>query len=140
MTLSAGGADNDFFSRTTVVAGSSPAMSTSSCSSIGRALIVAVDSPAASIGLCLAQEGSSMDKIEVKNEIQFAYESLCHSCSKAQIVEGYRESERIIFCMNNDSKSTIPFRVRECTAYNNRDLSGWEQLERLAIDVLTFGL
>lgn len=77
-----------------------------------------------------------MGKIYVKNGTPVEKEALCRSCLNAQVIEGYRESEVVVLCGAPYRELIIPFKVRECSAYTDRNKPSWEQMEKLAIDVL----
>ena len=48
---------------------------------------------------------------------------------------GYRESEMVTLCECVSPNIVIPFRIYECTGYYDKNRPGWEQMQKLAIDV-----
>ena len=77
-----------------------------------------------------------MGKVNIKGGTPVGSASLCRTCSWAHIVNGYRESEMLVICTDVSPNITVPFTVRECTAYNDKNRPNWDQMEKLAIDVL----
>jgi hypothetical protein len=61
--------------------------------------------------------------------------SMCRTCSNAQIMNGYRESEVIVVCKNTYPNVAVPFTVRECTGFNDKNRPNWKQMQSLAINV-----
>ena len=49
-------------------------------------------------------------------------ESRCDTCSHARIIQGYAESERIVFCDAMYDPIRIPFKVSQCSDYEDRRL------------------
>ena len=60
--------------------------------------------------------------------------SLCQTCAHAQIVQGYAESERRIWCTYGrwDHPEPIRFAVKECTEYLGREQTSLRQMEKMA--------
>src|SRR5258707_9982470 len=52
-------------------------------------------------------------------------ESRCDTCSHARIIQGYAESERIVFCDAAYPPVNVPFRVRQCSMYEDRRFPGF---------------
>jgi hypothetical protein len=77
-----------------------------------------------------------MGNLYVKGGTPKGSSSLCSACSWAHIITGYRESEMLVICTDVIPNVALPFKVHECTAYNDRNRPDWEQMEKLAIDVL----
>lgn len=77
-----------------------------------------------------------MGKINIKDGTPVGSASLCRSCSWAHIMNGYRESEMLVVCTDISPNIAVPFTVRECTSYNDKNRPNWDQMEKLAIDVL----
>ena len=63
------------------------------------------------------------------------WNSLCDTCSYALIVNGFRESECIVFCSRVEPNVLIPFKVQNCTGYFDKNRPTWAQMEKLAIEV-----
>ena len=58
-------------------------------------------------------------------------ESLCHSCRYAHIQRGYEEGEEMVFCTYASPVAhAVPFAVRFCTDYYNRETPTAEELEK----------
>lgn len=76
-----------------------------------------------------------MSSIRVKNAAPIDDVSLCRTCSYVHMQKGFRESEELIFCTFGcyDAPRLVPFKVRECTDYTDRDTPSREELEKLAL-------
>jgi hypothetical protein len=59
-------------------------------------------------------------------------QSLCRSCYWSHVQKGYRESEEAIFCCFVEMRS-VPFKVRDCTDYFNKNLPTRRQMEDIAL-------
>jgi hypothetical protein len=59
-------------------------------------------------------------------------ESRCDTCTHARIIQGYTESERIVFCDAMYDPIRIPFKVMQCSDYEDRRLPDFEQMELIA--------
>ena len=59
-------------------------------------------------------------------------ESRCDTCTHARIIQGYAESEKIVFCNSLWDPIRIPFSVRQCSAYEDKRLPDIEELEEIA--------
>ena len=77
-----------------------------------------------------------MGNLHVKGGTPVGSVSLCGTCSWAQIIHGFRESEMVSICRMPEPNIVLPFRVHECTEYNDRNRPDWEQMTKLAIGVL----
>jgi len=64
-------------------------------------------------------------------------ESLCRSCYWAHAQRGFRESEEVIFCAFGPDLRRVPFKVRDCTDYLNRNLPTRKQMEDIALIIPT---
>ena len=80
-----------------------------------------------------------MGKVNIKGGTPVGSASLCRTCSWAHIVNGYRESEMLVICTDVYPNIAVPFTVRECTAYNDKNRPDWDEMEKLAIQVLPSG-
>ena len=78
----------------------------------------------------------AMGKMNIKGGTPFGWVSLCTTCSWAYIVTGYRESELIVVCTDTRPNITIPFKVQDCSCYLDKNRPNYDQMEKLAIDVL----
>lgn len=76
-----------------------------------------------------------MGKLNVKNGTPVGGTHLCKSCSWGQFIVGYRESDMLAICTNTSPNVVLPFTVYECTSYADKHKPGWEQMEKLAIDI-----
>lgn len=77
-----------------------------------------------------------MGKVYVKGGTPVGSESLCRTCSYAQIMTGYRESELMTICDNPHPAIVVPFNIYECTGYYDKNRPSWEDMKKLAIDVI----
>ena len=78
-----------------------------------------------------------MGKINIKGGTPVGSASLCRTCSWAHITNGYRESEMLVICTDVSPNVAVPFTVRECTCYNDRNRPTWAQMQKLAINIST---
>jgi hypothetical protein len=76
-----------------------------------------------------------MGKLNVKNGTPVGNTHLCDSCSWGQFITGYRESDRLAICTNTSPNIVLPFTIYECSSYSDKHRPGWEQMEKLAIDI-----
>ena len=77
-----------------------------------------------------------MSKVRVKNEARVAGCSLCESCAHAHIISGYRETEALVFCnFAWEQVIPVPFKVRECSNYTDRNRPSWEEMKDLALQI-----
>ena len=88
-----------------------------------------------------------MSKPYIKNGTPVGSESLCRTCSRALIIDGYRESEQLTVCCYVEPNITLPFTVHECivlpftvdscSGYYDKNRPTWQQMEKLAINIAT---
>lgn len=72
----------------------------------------------------------------MKNGTPVGNKSICDTCKYAHIVQGFRESEVLVYCTYVfDQAIPVPFKVAQCTSHDDRNRPTWEQMEKLAIDV-----
>ena len=76
-----------------------------------------------------------MSKGYVKGGTPVGSESLCRTCSNAQIMTGYRESEMVTMCNGVHPNIVAPFRIYECTGYHDKNKPTLQQMQKLAIHV-----
>lgn len=76
-----------------------------------------------------------MGKVNIKGATPVGSASLCRTCSHAHILSGYRESEMMVVCTATYPDFPVPFIVRECTGYNDRNRPDWDAMENLAINI-----
>jgi len=62
-------------------------------------------------------------------------ESRCNTCANARIIEGYAESERLVFCDAMYSNMRVPFNVRQCSMYEDKRLPDFGQLQKIAWEI-----
>jgi hypothetical protein len=76
-----------------------------------------------------------MPTLTVKNPTVADGESLCRTCSHVHMQRGYRESDEVVFCTyaSWNAPRLVPFKVRDCTDYTDRDTPSRDQLEEMAI-------
>lgn len=76
-----------------------------------------------------------MGKAYVKGGTPVGSVSLCRTCTSAQIMTGYRESELVTFCNNVHPNIVVPFNIYECTGYYDKNRPSWDEMKKLAINV-----
>ena len=59
-------------------------------------------------------------------------ESRCDTCTHARIIQGYVESERIVICTGMYDPIRVPFKVMQCTDYEDRRLPDFENMKEIA--------
>ncbi len=59
-------------------------------------------------------------------------ESRCDTCTHARIIQGYAESERIVICTGMYDPIRIPFKVMQCTDYEDRRLPDFDNMKEIA--------
>ena len=62
-------------------------------------------------------------------------ESRCVTCANARIIEGYAESERLVFCDATYPPMRVPFNVRQCSVYEDKRLPKFCQMEKIAWEI-----
>jgi hypothetical protein len=70
--------------------------------------------------------------LKIKNGTLVEGESLCRTCRSAHIQKGFRESEEAVFCTFSRLRA-VPFKVAECTDYENRTVPYRWELEKMAL-------
>jgi hypothetical protein len=51
-------------------------------------------------------------------------------------MRGFRESELLTICDNVHPNLVVPFAMYECTGYYDKNRPSWEDMKKLAIDVV----
>lgn len=75
-----------------------------------------------------------MGNISIRNGTPVGNCSLCDSCDHAHIINGYGESEVLVYCDYLYHRAIpIPFKVRQCSSYRDKNRPSWDQMEKLAI-------
>ena len=64
-------------------------------------------------------------------------ESRCDTCTHARIIQGYAESEKIVFCNSLWDPIRIPFSVRQCSAYEDKRLPDVDEMKEIAWQIRT---
>ncbi|HEV2961580.1 MAG TPA: hypothetical protein VG649_07130 [Candidatus Angelobacter sp.] len=64
-------------------------------------------------------------------------ESRCDTCAHARIIQGYAESERIVLCTSLFDPIRIPFKVSQCTDYEDRRLPDFQNMKDIAWEIRT---
>lgn len=77
-----------------------------------------------------------MQTIVMKKAALRDEESLCRVCYWAHIQKGFRESEEAVFCCFSNLRR-VPFKVADCTDFNNKNVPTRDQMEKLALIIPT---
>ena len=59
-------------------------------------------------------------------------ESRCDTCANARIIQGYAESDRIVICVGLFDEFRVPFKVMQCTMYEDRRLPDFDEMKEIA--------
>ena len=59
-------------------------------------------------------------------------ESRCDTCSNARIIQGYAESDRIVICVGPFDEFRVPFKVMQCTMYEDKRLPDFDEMKEIA--------
>src|SRR5437762_11743375 len=78
-----------------------------------------------------------MGSIKVQNGTPVGNESMCTTCRYARIIKGFSESEEIVFCEVSYQSLRVPFRVRECSEYEDKRLPRRYDMEKIAYILLS---
>jgi hypothetical protein len=70
----------------------------------------------------------------VKNGTAVGSQSRCEACAHSHILQGFRESEEVTYCYYA-TLMVVPFKVRECSNFQDKARPTWEQMEELAIEI-----
>lgn len=76
-----------------------------------------------------------MGRINVRNGTPVGGRSMCETCVNAHILNGYRETEVLVYCNYLMDPILVPFKVRECTNHADKNRPTWEQMEDLALPI-----
>ncbi len=77
-----------------------------------------------------------MNTIVMKKAALSDERSLCHACYWAHIQKGFRESEEAVYCCFSKFRP-VPFKVADCTDFNNKTVPTREQMEDMALIIPT---
>jgi|SRR5579872_1326543 len=61
--------------------------------------------------------------------------SMCDTCVWSRIIQGYAESERIVICDRIYEPFRVPFKVSQCTDYEDRRLPHVDDLKEVALAI-----
>ena len=70
----------------------------------------------------------------MKNGTAAGSQSRCESCAHSHILQGFRESEEVTYCYYA-TLMVVPFKVRECSNFQDKARPTREQMEELAIEI-----
>jgi|GEM_PF-2446038 hypothetical protein len=59
-------------------------------------------------------------------------ESLCNSCYWAHIERGFAKSEEVVLCAFLSPPRIVPFKVGQCTDYNDKRVPSKAEMEEIA--------
>ena len=76
-----------------------------------------------------------MDYRKVYGGTPVGSESRCDTCTHANVIQGYAESERIVLCGAVEPSMRVPFKVAECSTYEDKRLPCYWQMEKIAWDL-----
>ena len=73
-----------------------------------------------------------MDLRKVYGGTPVGSESRCDTCTHARIIQGYAESEKIVLCTSLYDPIRIPFKVSQCSDYDDKRLPTVQRMEEIA--------
>jgi hypothetical protein len=73
-----------------------------------------------------------MSVIKIRNGKSQLTESLCNSCYWSHIQRGFAESEEVILCAFLRPARLVPFKVSQCTDYNDKRIPSKTDMEEIA--------
>src|SRR5882672_12542265 len=73
-----------------------------------------------------------MVKIRVLGGTPEGSGSLCKTCTRGHVIQGFRLAEEVVYCRTFYIEREIPFPVRECTFYEDRRVASKEDMEEIA--------
>ena len=73
-----------------------------------------------------------MSAIKIRDGRPQMTESLCNSCYWAHIQRGFAESEEVILCAFLRPARLVPFKVSQCTDYNDKRVPSKSDMEEIA--------
>jgi len=76
-----------------------------------------------------------MGKLFVKDGTPVGNQHLCKGCTHGQFTTGYRESDILVVCTNVYPSIQLLFVVNQCSDFEDKFRPGWEQMEKLAINI-----
>ncbi len=75
--------------------------------------------------------------LKIRDATPVSGTSLCYSCTWGHIVKGYRDCDEIVYCMRPYPDVRIPFPVRECSSYANKNTPSMDDMQKSAWILLT---
>jgi hypothetical protein len=73
-----------------------------------------------------------MTVIRIRTGTPQGSESLCNSCYWAHIQRGFAESEEVVLCAFLRHARLVPFKVGQCTDYNDKRIPSKRDMEDIA--------
>jgi hypothetical protein len=73
-----------------------------------------------------------MTVIRIRSGTAQGAESLCNSCYWAHIQRGFAESEEVVLCAFLRPARSVPFKVSQCTDYNDKRIPSKSDMEDIA--------
>lgn len=73
-----------------------------------------------------------MTVIRIRSGTAQGTESLCNSCYWAHIQRGFAESEEVVLCAFLRPARLVPFKVSQCTDYNDKRIPSKQDMEEIA--------
>ena len=73
-----------------------------------------------------------MTVIKIRSGTPQGAESLCNSCYWAHIQRGFAESEEVVLCAFLRPARSVPFKVSQCTDYNDKRIPSKRDMEDIA--------
>lgn len=70
--------------------------------------------------------------VVIRNGRSQGSESLCYSCYWAHIQRGFAESEEVILCAFLRPARIVPFKISQCTDYNDKRIPSKSEMEEIA--------
>jgi hypothetical protein len=77
-------------------------------------------------------KGTGMTVIRIRSGTPQGSESLCNSCYWAHIQRGFAESEEVVLCAFLRPARLVPFKVSQCTDYNDKRIPSKQDMEEIA--------
>lgn len=73
-----------------------------------------------------------MTLIRIRSGTPQGAESLCNSCHWAHIQRGFAESEEVVLCAFLRPARSVPFKVSQCTDYEDKQIPSKRDMEDIA--------
>lgn len=64
-------------------------------------------------------------------------ESRCDTCSFARIIQGHSETEKVVICAAVDPAIKVPFKVAECSSYEDKRLPDLREMKQISWQIRT---